>query len=53
MEKTAKGCVSMVDPIDLTAGKADFLPLLRTLTEIPAPTGQEERRGDFCRRWLE
>ena len=43
----------MVDPIDLTAGKADFLPLLRTLTEIPAPTGQEERRAAFCRQWLE
>ena len=40
------------DRMDLTAGQADFLPLLRTLTEIPAPTGQEERRGDFCRRWL-
>ena len=41
------------DQIDLTAHKADFLPLLRTLTEIPAPTGQEERRGAFCRQWLE
>ena len=27
--------------------------LLKELAVIPAPSGKEKRRGDFCRKWLE
>lgn len=30
----------------------ETIQLLRTLTEIPAPTGKEGRRAMFCQKWL-
>lgn len=33
--------------------KDEQLDLLLTLAKIPAPSGNEEKRADFCKEWLE
>ena len=37
----------------LKASKEETLRLIEAIAVIPAPSGQEERRAEFCRRWLE
>ena len=33
--------------------KDEQLDLLLTLAKIPAPSGNEEKRAEFCKNWLE
>lgn len=33
--------------------KEEILDLLRALCAIPAPSGKEEKRAEFCKKWLE
>jgi len=40
----------ILEHIDTLA--AEQLELLKTLAQIPAPSGKEERRTEFCRDWL-
>lgn len=37
----------------MTAHRQEALELLITLAQIPAPSGQEDRRAAFCKDWLE
>ena len=37
----------------LTTHQDEHLNLLLTLARIPAPSGQEEKRAQFCKNWLE
>ena len=37
----------------LTAHQEEHLNLLLTLAQIPAPSGHEEKRAQFCKTWLE
>lgn len=32
--------------------KEETIRLLKNLTEVPAPTGEEDRRAKFCQNWL-
>lgn len=41
----------IVDYIDAHAGEA--YELLLTLAQIPAPSNHEEKRAEFCKKWLE
>jgi len=41
---------TILDHIDALA--QEQLELLKTLAQIPAPSGKEERRAEFCRDWL-
>ena len=36
----------------LAENEAEALALLRELAQIPAPSGKEEKRAQFCRDWL-
>lgn len=31
----------------------ETIALMKTLCQIPAPSGQEQQRAEFCRKWLE
>ena len=37
----------------LTDHQEEALQLLLTLAQIPAPSGHEEKRAEFCKNWLE
>ena len=37
----------------LTDHQEEHLQLLLTLAQIPAPSGHEEKRAEFCKSWLE
>ena len=37
----------------LTAHQEEHLNLLLTLAQIPAPSGHEKKRAEFCKNWLE
>ena len=37
----------------LTEHREEHLQLLLTLAQIPAPSGHEEKRAEFCKTWLE
>ena len=37
----------------MVAHSAEALELLKELACIPAPSGHEEQRAEFCLRWLE
>ena len=37
----------------LTGHQEEHLQLLTTLAQIPAPSGQEEKRAGFCKNWLD
>ena len=35
------------------ANRGELFPLLHDLCVIPAPSHQEEKRAEFCKKWLE
>ena len=37
----------------ITSSREEHLQLLQTLAQIPAPSGHEEQRAQFCKNWLE
>ena len=37
----------------IEASKEETLELLKTLCLIPAPSGMEEKRAEFCKKWFE
>ena len=37
----------------IEASKEETLELLKTLCLIPAPSGKEEKRAEFCKKWFE
>ena len=36
----------------LKCAEAEFEDLLKTIATIPAPSGHEEKRAEFCKKWL-